>query len=173
MSEFLEEPSHCPPINHALMDRYFRAFKAQVEKMDGRPLRSFSTSDYIVKEEGYKAPVYFEARMRLALDKWTQKKIGSGTILKAVIAAIEQKKNNLLMKGDEHGPGSKDHAVLYHALEDSQKRSHYEELFFHFYKDPSSSDRDFFEKLLEDKEARTYPLIAYLFFIKYIVFWHL
>lgn len=83
-------------IDPVRFEEHFRTFHAFVEGKSGQAFESFAGDPYVVAEEGYKEEVCATGRRLLAVAEWKKSWIGSGRILKAVIAAIEQEENNLV-----------------------------------------------------------------------------
>ena len=157
-----------PLVNHFLLKRSFECFKKFVERQDGKPFTSFAYG-YVDKEEGYKGQVYERAKEILAAETWTKSQIGTGTIIKAVIRAVEgHKLNNLLIHYARWSPEKREHYSLFKASEVPELCKDYESILYRFYKEDESSDESAFHDLVRmiKPTGFHFPFLAYLFFIK-------
>ena len=156
-------PVSTPFLNYDKFFLHLGLFRKLVFEHDGRDFSSFE-SGLPCDEEGYKMRVYDEGRRKLGQKDWTDLDVGSGSILKRIIEAIEIKENNLVNWDLRRGPGARSHRKLCEALETKSKMIEWEALFFDFYHDELSAG-DAFEELIKLAGGR-YDLIAYLFFLK-------
>ena len=145
-------------IDPYLFELYFQQFKEYVEKERNAMFLSFPSNRYTEENEGYKDTIYEEARKRLHFWDWSEEDIGSGSIIAAVLSAVKLEKNinnlvdwRLVSKFEEH-------------LKDVEKRTQYEQGFFDFYHNKHDDELSF--DFFVQHFGKTYPLIAYLFFIK-------
>jgi hypothetical protein len=121
--------------------------------------------------EDYKPRLYSHARGLLEADTWQTSEIGTGSILRRAIAAIEidvkriNLNNNLVSWENRYGHASRDHRVLLEAQQERKARNLIEGLLFELYRGPTNSEHGIFDQLSE-KTGRKYPLMAYLFFLK-------
>ena len=124
---------------------------------------SFASNFYTEDQEGYKYRIFDSGRNALGFRTWRSSSIGDGTIAEAVIAAIELPDNNLVPWRARFGPHSRPHRVLYECRTYPDRLPDIERAFFDFY----TKDGD--EESFGDLTAifgRTYPLLAYFFFLK-------
>jgi hypothetical protein len=152
-----------PSIDEYLFERQFLRFTNHVADKSGREFLSFTSNPYTDREEGYKYGVYQSGRTTLGFDEWQEADLGSGKILRSVIAAIELKGSNLLKWQGQWGEKSKPHNKLIEALLGTRTRKRYEELLFRLY--DGDDDPLVFDGLIE-LSGRRYPLLSYLFFLK-------
>ena len=124
---------------------------------------SFAFNTHIQKKEGYKLKIYYDGRDALALNTWTKSAIGNGKIAQAVVKAIEIPKNNLVRWQARYGETARPHQPLYKAEKQQDTLLRVEGWLFALYRE-QQDERSFGE--LVDIFGRTYPLIAYLFFLK-------
>lgn len=150
-------------IDPYLFEQQFVAFRAFVEEESGVGFASFSANPYTEQEEGYKYKIYAVARKALNFADWSMSDIGSGTILAAAISAIELPENNLVPWQRRYGDKARPHHPLYVAQGDAKQVAVVERSLFKLYREQSDSQS--FEELI-GIFGRTYPLLAYLLFIK-------
>lgn len=121
--------------------------------------------------EDYKPRLRQHALKLLELEAWTQESVGSGEILRRVIAAIEIQDNqvnltnNLVFWQNRYGHANRDHRILLEAASDARLRRDLEGLFFRLYKGEDEEEGPVFD-LLRDLTSGKYPLLGYLFFLK-------
>lgn len=145
----------------------FDLFNDQVIVRSGQPFRSFQEglpSDW----EEYKDRVWHAAQEELAVQSWRKKDIGSGSILRAVVSAIEIKRsstlrNNLVAWDGRRGPKSRSHLALVEAS--SAETEQIERWAFDFYHGAESEPRTSFDELMR-LVGKRYDVVAYLFFLK-------
>lgn len=164
-----------PVLNPVTFLEQFDRFKVAVaaHPESSGPFVSFGTG-LPRKWERYKDVIYDEGRNQLGFEHWRQDEIGSGTILRRVISAIEidvpdenPKKrvpNNLVDWDSRFGPEQRSHRSLHEALDGTTNRFAYESLLYDFYRDELPPE-DAFAALVE-QAGRRYDFIAYLFFLK-------
>lgn len=162
-----------PVLNTRNFLEEFEVFKASILAASGKGFESFTTG-LPYEWEQYKEVVYHEARQRLDYEGWTRSEIGTGSILKALINAIEIKfpkgklrhpiENNLVDWDSRFGPNSRTHLSLFTALDTPEGRTSYESLLFGFYRDELSSP-EAFEQIIT-RAGKRYDFIAYVFFLK-------
>lgn len=140
----------------------FENLRTHLREHDGFPFESF-TRGKIHDWESYKDFVFAEAGRRLEWTKWKAKEIGTGKLLDRIVHAVEidegKKRRNNLLQWKQYGI----HKVLFEARDDD-RRGQVERLLFDFYTDEREA-AEVFDPLVE-LLGGTYPLIAYLFFIK-------
>lgn len=146
----------------------FESYCQRVESESGEPFKDFG-SGLPDRWEGYKEWVYHAARMTLACADWKPAQIGSGSILKKTIEAIELHesktyRNNLVQWDARFGDDSRAHARLRDAQKDKKAAKMVEQVLFDFYRS-KISDQKSFQSMLEVVGSR-YDVIAYLFFLK-------
>jgi hypothetical protein len=120
--------------------------------------------------EDYKGIVYKEARRVMGFDSWRPADVGTGTILKKAIQAIEfddrehHVRNNLVEWQNRYGHRARSHRALLDAQSDRSAQHSLEQWFLDFYQS-RMTDAEAFEqfRLLA---GNRYDLIAYLFFLK-------
>ena len=162
-----------PVLNTRNFLDQFDVFKGSVLAKSGKAFESFNTG-LPYEWEQYKEVVYHEARQRLDYENWTRSDIGTGSILKALINAIEIKfpkrkrkhpiENNLVDWDSRFGPKSRTHLSLVTALETQEDRTSYETLLFDFYRDELSPP-EVFARIIA-RAGKRYDFIAYVFFLK-------
>lgn len=155
--------SDIPHIDPYLFECRCEAFRKFIEEQSGSPFVSFASNTYIQKKEGYKPKIYYDGRDALALDKWKKSAIGSRKIAQAVVKAIEIPKNNLVRWQARYGETARPHQPLYEAEKQPEGLLRIERCMFALYRE-KQEERSFAE--LVDIFGKTYPLIAYLFFLK-------
>jgi len=146
----------------------FESFCSRVESESGEPFKDFG-SGLAEGWEGYKEWVYHSARAILAVHEWKPSQIGSGSILKKTIDAIEVHlnktyRNNLVQWDGRYGDKSRTHSSLLTALDSPSDTKHAEQVLFDFYCDEVSDIHSF--DLLKEIIGGRYDAIAYLFFLK-------
>ena len=152
-----------PHIDPYLFERQLKAFRKFVEEHFGCPFVSFAADRYIQKHEKYKSDIYQAGRDALAFEKWETSAIGSGKIARSVRKAIAIPKNNLVRWQARYGKTARPHQPLYEAEKQPEDLLRIERCLFALYRE-KQEERSFAE--LVAIFGRTYPLIAYLFFLK-------
>jgi predicted restriction endonuclease len=152
-----------PNIDPYLFQRQFEAFRAFVVEESGVAFVSFASNPYTDEQEGYKYDIRRAGQNALAFQGWKQSYIGSGAIAEAVIRAIEIPGNNLLPWGARYGKEARPHQPLFEAKNQQGQLLRVEECFFNLYRQ-ENDERSFVE--LVSIFGKTYPLLAYLFFLK-------
>ncbi len=158
-------------INPSTFAAAFRRFERAIELHENSlgPFESFQTG-LAAKWEHYKEWLYLEAQRLQEVGSWKRKRIGTGEILKRVIASVEifhdqHHRNNIVDWQGRFGPKSKSHQRLLDALTDKSLRKPAEEALWKMYAEPSSDPAECFGQLVELFGAR-YDLISYLFFVR-------
>jgi hypothetical protein len=152
-------------ISSILFNTQFSHFKDQIAATSGEPFRSFQEG--LPSEwEDYKQRVWHEAQEQLELP-WQQQEIGTGEILRKVVAAIEIKRsktlrNNLVAWDGRRGPDSRSHVAFVEASQ--QDVQHLEQWAYDFYVGEMSPEAAF--ETLGQLAGKRYDLVAYLFFLK-------
>lgn len=140
-----------------------KAFTKFVEEKSGLPFVSFASNPYVKEHEGYKSEIYYTGGDALAFQSWERSVLGSGKIAQAVVRAIEMPKNNLVRWQARYGKTAHPHQPLYEAEKQQEGLLRVERYLFALYRE-KQEERSFNE--LVDIFGKTYPLIAYLFFLK-------
>lgn len=152
-----------PQIDPYLFEQQFEAFKRFVEEQSGLAFVSFASHTYTDAQEGFKYSIHHAGRDALAFQAWKKSDIGTGDIVDAVIAAIEVPKSNLVPWRGRFGKEARPHQPLYEAKNSQVQLPQIEECFFKLYRE--EQDEKSFDELA-GIFGRTYPLLAYLFFLK-------
>jgi predicted restriction endonuclease len=152
-----------PHINPYLFQRQFEAFRTFVEERSGVALVSFTQNPYIENNEAYKYEIYRAGRDMLAFQDWKQSDTGSGRIADAVIRAIEIPRSNLVPWQGRYGKEARPHQPLFEAKNQQDRLARIEECLFKLYRD-EQDEASFAE--LTSIFGKTYPLLAYFFFLK-------
>ncbi len=152
-----------PHIDPYLFEQQVEAFKSFVEEQSGLAFVSFASNPYTEAQEGYKYKIHHAGRDALAFQAWRQSDIGTGDIVDAVIAAIEIPKSNLVPWQGRFGKEARPHQPLYEAKNQQDELPRIEECLFKLYRE--EQDEESFAGLA-GIFGKTYPLLAYLFFLK-------
>lgn len=152
-----------PQIDPYLFEQQFEAFKSFVTEKSGISFVSFSSNPYTEKQEGYKYNIHRSAREALAFQAWKITDIGTGEIADATIEAIEIPESNLVPWQGRFGDAARPHHALYEAKADPEQLESIERCLFRLYRE--EDDERTFAQLM-GVFGRTYPLLAYLFFVK-------
>lgn len=146
--------------------RVFNKFNDDLRAYNGSQFVSFTTG-VAAKWESYKPIIRHMAVQRLGADKWTTNDVGSGSILAAVIRAIEIKesedvRNNLVPWEPRHNQPSET-GRLREELGNGPTRQRFERHVFDLFRERREP-----AEILDDLVAligRRYSLIAYLFYV--------
>jgi predicted restriction endonuclease len=152
-----------PQIDPYLFELQFAAFKKFVEEKTGVVFTSFASHPYLEEQEGYKYEIHRAAREALAFQAWKKSDIGNGEILTAVIESIEIRNSNLVPWQGRFGAEARPHHPLYAAQKEQAEIQKIEACLFKLYNE--QLDEESFAELVAIF-GKTYPLIAYLFFLK-------
>lgn len=152
-----------PHIDPYLFKQQLEAFKSFVKEQSNLPFVSFSSHPYTEAQEGYKYRIHHAGRDALAFQAWKQSDIGTGDIVDAVIGAIEIHENNLVPWQPRFGKEARPHHPLYEVKGHPDKLAEIEECLFKLYRE--EKDDESFNKLV-GFFGKTYPLLAYFFFLK-------
>lgn len=152
-----------PYIDPYLFQRQFEAFKVFVEERSGVAFVSFASNPYTEKHEGYKYEIHRAGRYALAFQAWKQSDIGSGEIAEAVIRAIEIPDSNLVPWQGRFGKEARPHQPLFEAKNQQDQLPRIEQCLFKLYRE--EKDESSFAELI-GIFGKTYPLLAYFFFLK-------
>lgn len=152
-----------PHIDPYLFQQQLEAFRSFVEEHSGLAFVSFASNPYTEEQEGYKYEIHHAGRDALAFQAWKQSDIGTGDIVEAVIGAIEIPKSNLVPWKGRFGKEARPHQPLYEAKNQQAKLAKIEECLFKLYRE--EQDEESFAELVSFF-GKTYPLLAYLFFLK-------
>lgn len=150
-------------IDPYLFEQQVEAFKSFVEEQSGLSFVSFASNTYTEKQEGYKYIIQHAGRDALAIQAWKHSDIGTGNIVDAVIAAVEIPQSNLVPWKARFGNEARPHQPLYEARITQEKLLNIENCLFKLYRE--EQDEESFNGLI-GIFGKTYPLIAYLFFLK-------
>src|SRR5690349_18591926 len=101
-----------PHVDPYLFLRQLEAFKAFVEEKSGDEFVSFTQNWYVADQEGYKYGIHRAGRDALACMNWKHSDIGSGTIARAVVRAIEIPESNLVPWKGRFGEKARPHQPL-------------------------------------------------------------
>ncbi|QCO54452.1 hypothetical protein EOK75_00615 [Pseudorhodobacter turbinis] len=147
----------------------FERFQSLVTARSGHPFETFEDG-LAASWESYKPLLRKHALALLAPDSWDEANIGSGSILRHVIDAIEIQKdsrtnltNNLLFWQNRYGHANREHRILLEALQTPNQTREMERILFDFYRG-NADDGATFDRLAD--MGGKYTLIAYLFFLK-------
>ncbi|RLD06484.1 MAG: hypothetical protein DRI56_07950 [Chloroflexota bacterium] len=152
-----------PQIDPYLFELQFKAFLSFAKEQTGIPFISFVSHPYTEKHEGYKREVYKDARKALSFQTWKKSDIGSGRIISATIKAIEIHQNNLVPWQSRFGKEARPQQPLYESQNNPKNQKLIEATIFKLYHEQKEA-----ETLgeLTTIFGKTYPLLAYFFFIK-------
>ncbi len=153
-----------PHIDPVLFECRFEEFRAFIENKSNTSFDSFSSNPYTKNEEGFKSRLQVDGQAALSPHLWKQSDIGTGTIVRGVISAIELPQNKLVRWQGKYGPQSRPHRQLHEILEKGADLPSIEECFFGFYRGNLEDSLAFSH--LSAFFGKTYPLLAYLFFLK-------
>ena len=152
-------------IDELKLSLVFDQWTRLLEEKDGSPFSSLAESQTFTDQEGYKEPLWYDARSCLEFSKWRRSEIGTGTIRDRLISAVERKKNNQvdnnLVFTSSHSHGENGPISRLRQIDDLKL---FESLIFELYrgKQPHGEVFDGLVSIL----GRQYGLIAYLFFIQ-------
>jgi hypothetical protein len=157
-------------INPSTFAKVFQRFQRQVE-LDERspgPFRDFQ-SGLAHSMEHYKEWLYLEARRRLDVGAWKDAWVGTGKIVKRVVAAVEifedkNHRNNIVQWQEKNGPDSTSTQKLKDVEANRQHWRTAEQAMWDMYVEEADPE-PCFARLVELFGAR-YDLISYLFFIR-------
>ncbi len=152
-----------PQIDPYLFERQFSAFKEFVEEQNDIGFVSFASHPYTEQQEGYKYDIHRAAREALAFQAWKKSDIGKGEILAAAIESIEIPHSNLVPWKARFGKEARPHQPLYAAQGKRTETQEIEACLFKLYHEPLEAES--FAELVEIF-GKTYPLLAYFFFLK-------
>lgn len=165
----ITKPFNIGGVDTAAFRTVFQEFLRLVSEKSGRAFVSFDKGLAADWEE-YKPRLHERAHELMAVKSWTLADIGSGTILKRVIAGIEiqdsriKLTNNLVAWPNRYGHASRAHHVLLEATTDPKLCREIEELLYGLFCGEADEGKLF--ESLGDLVGRKYPLLAYLFFLK-------
>jgi hypothetical protein len=148
---------------------YFAHFSALVERKSGHPFRGFDEG-LAAASEDYKPRLRDYALSLLEPEAWSEDDIGTGEILKRMIAAIEIQDsrvnltNNLVFWQNRFGHANRDHKALLEAESNPGLRRNMEASLWQLFRG-NGDEAALFDELAELTEKK-YPLVAYLFFLK-------
>lgn len=156
-------------INLRTFGEAFDRFQDLILEKSGHPFASFQDG-LAAAWESYKLRLRDHALGLLRKDEWSERDIGSGTILARVIESIEIQENritltnNLVFWQNRYGHANRDHRVLLEAESNPKLLREIEALFFGLFRgdldEGSTFDR------LSNLTGGKYPLVAYIFFLK-------
>jgi hypothetical protein len=147
------------------LDRFQRLILANDK---GHPFTNFHEG-VVGVWEGYKPSLRNHALGILDLGNWSEEEIGSGTILRRTIDAIEIQDtgtklvNNLVFWQNRFGHANRDHHILLDAILNADLRRKLERLLFDLY--CGDSDQGLIFDSLSALTGAKYPLLAYLYFL--------
>lgn len=152
-----------PHIDPYLFERQFEAFRQFVEDNSGVTFVSFASNPFTEKHEGYKYRIHHAARESLAFEAWEASDIGSGEIARAVTEAIEIPESNLVPWQGRFGKEARPHHALYEASNEPEALQNIESCLFDLYH--KEDHENSFDRLITIF-GKSYPLVAYLYFLK-------
>lgn len=162
-----EKPATKEPklrINRYRLEEQFIGWKKFIEEKDKHDFESFGRGNYVEESENYKKDIREKGVELLEAEKWDKAQVGSGTILRKLIAAIEQPNNNLVFTSSHsYTREGAPHKKLIE-LSESGDTKEVEEILFNLFND-LAADSDAFEDLIEIAGKR-YGLLAYIFYLK-------
>ncbi|WP_426129707.1 hypothetical protein [Pararhizobium sp. PWRC1-1] len=155
------------PANFSML--YQRFQRLVTARTKGHPFTNFEEG-LAASWEDYKPKLRHYALTILALDTWAEATIGSGTILRHVIDAIEIQDNrrnltnNLVFWQNRYGHANRNHRVFIEAQTNPKLRKEVERLLYALYVG-GADEGELFEELSAITGGK-YPLLAYLYFLK-------
>ncbi|MCS4241937.1 hypothetical protein M2418_001448 [Rhizobium sp. BIGb0125] len=155
------------PANFSTL--YQRFQELVTARTKGHPFTNFEEG-LAASWEDYKPKLRDYALTILALDTWTEAGIGSGTILRNAIDAIEIQDsrrnltNNLVFWQNRYGHANRNHNVFIEAQTNPKLRKQIERLLYALYVG-GGDEGELFEELSAITGGK-YPLLAYLYFLK-------
>ena len=152
-----------PFIDPYLFELQFQAFSEVVEEKAGVPFSSFASNPYTQEQEGYKYSIYHKGRDALAFQAWKRSDVGKGEMVAATILAIEIPESNLVPWQGRFGAESRPHQPFYKARDDGEQLERVEKALYQLF---LASDDDAIFSELVGIFGKSYPLIAYLYFLK-------
>ena len=150
----------------ALYQRFQQFVTARTK---GHPFTNFEEG-LAASWEDYKPKLRDYALTILALNTWAEADVGSGTILRHVIDAIEIQDNrrnltnNLVFWQNRYGHANRNHHVFIEAQTNPKLRKEIERLLYALYVG-GGDEGELFEELSTITGGK-YPLLAYLYFLK-------
>jgi hypothetical protein len=120
------------------IQQQFEVLKGLVERRSGHVFRSFAEGLPHTRE-GYKAGLRERALELMSPSTWTAEQVGTGSILEAVISAIElddrerDLKNNFVTWDARYGHAAKYHGALLEARRQHHKRAPLERWLLEFF----------------------------------------
>lgn len=155
--------AYLPRIDPYLYQQQFEAFKVFVAEHSGITFVSFASNPYTEEQEGYKYDIHHSGRDALAFQSWKRSEAGNGNIAESVIRAIEIPNSNLVPWQPRFGKEARPHQPLFEARGQLGELRNIEACLFDLYHE-QQDERSFDELLVFF--GKTYPLLAYLFFLK-------
>lgn len=158
-----------PRIDAGSFAKVFARFQELVVARSGHPFTSFDEG-LAAAWESYKPRLREYALELLGPQEWSENEIGSGTILKRMIHAIEiqatvgDRTNNLVFWQNRYGHANRDHRTFLEAATNPKLRRDIEGLLFGLFR--GGADEDITFDNLRDLTGTKYPLLAYIFFLK-------
>lgn len=152
-----------PSIDPYLFEVQFRAFSHFVKAKSGVPFSSFASNPYTQQQEGYKYSIYHQGRDALTYQDWKKDDVGTGKIVTATIQAVEISESNLVPWQARFGADARPHQPLYKARDDGEQLLIVEGALYRLFH-TSDDDATFAEFV--SIFGKSYPLIAYLYFLK-------
>ena len=143
------------------LEEFYSTFKNYLIKVDGH-FTSFD-NPYIKRNEDYKKTLESEGYKNLKINTWNTSEIGNGHIIECVRNAVNTTGNNLVIHDNRRGENARQDKSLYKKYNKDEKQQ-FEKYLFDFYKG-KASDEESFNNLL-NYCGKTYPFMAYLFFLK-------
>jgi hypothetical protein len=157
-------------LDQILFDTAFARFQSLIAANDnGHAFTNFHEGVAGVWES-YKGRLRQHAITVLSADTWEEAAIGSGKILQHVVDAVEiddrrqNLKNNLVEWPNRYGHANREHRLLLDVAANTKRRIELEQLLFDLFRGDAHDGSTF--ELLAGLEGATYPLLAYLYFLK-------
>lgn len=136
-------------MNLNLLEKRIDQFSGFLSENYNFPLTSVN-HEYFETREGHKSKIYDLARKYLDFNSWTKEQIGSGSIAKNLIKAIEINqdgiRNNLIQWQPKYGEQSVSHVKIKEAINKNQIER-IETIIYNLYNE-IESPKDSFENLI-------------------------
>ncbi|UOQ81000.1 HNH endonuclease [Hymenobacter sp. 5414T-23] len=146
-------------VSTEVLETRYLEFKSFIEKKDAKPFASFKSSEFLIKEEGYKSSIYKAARQSLNSALWKIQDIGKGIIQNYVASTI--------IDAVEHGDRSVNNNLIVWSnkdlLKDLPSSKDLDAALYDLYKNKVTDEKSF-DRL--QRAGLNYQFLAYLFFIK-------
>jgi hypothetical protein len=144
-------------------------FKEKIRIVSGAAFETFHEG-LPAEWESYKPPLRARALEIMGAAEWRDDRVGSGDILRSVIAAVEIReprpgvRNNLVRWENRFGHANRSHHKLLDAIDEPGAQAHLERMFFDLYRG-QVDDSEAFEQL-RSLVGNRYDLLSYFFFLR-------